>query len=136
MHAHELSQDLNDTTGPDATGHIDRQALSRPFVDDRETLQLLRIRTRIEHEVVRPHVIRPGGRHRSGPPGRDSAPRATSRYLQRRLTPEPMRAIRTHHMARAREEDPNPPIAVARVLTRQLAHRRDRGRIPGRQPRL
>jgi hypothetical protein len=47
-----------------------------------------------------------------------------------------MRPVHAHRMAGTLQEDPNPPIAIARVLTRQLAHRRDRRRIPDRHPRL
>ena len=39
MHAHEVCQHLDDATGPNATGHINRQRLPRPFVDDGQALR-------------------------------------------------------------------------------------------------
>ena len=47
MDAHELCQHLDDAAGADAAGHIDRQALAGPSVDDGQALQCLSIRTRV-----------------------------------------------------------------------------------------
>src|ERR1017187_1194322 len=112
VHAHELRQDLNDAAGPNAAGHIDRQGFPRPFVDDGQTLQLLPVRARVKHEVVRPHVIRPGWWQGTWTAGGHAAPRTPPRHLERGLAPEPMRPVRAHRMAGPLQEDPNPPIAI------------------------
>ena len=80
MDAEELRQDLNDAARTDAAGHVDRQALTRPFVDHGEAFQGLPIGTGVEQEVVGSHVIRRGGRQR---------PMATRRRGRRRGTCSP-----------------------------------------------
>jgi len=57
MDAHQLRQDLDDPPGPNPAGDIDRQALARELVDDRQALQGAPVGARVEHEIVRPHVI-------------------------------------------------------------------------------
>ena len=66
MHADELREDIDHPTGADAAGHVNRQALPGPLVDDRQVFERLPIRTGVEHEVVRPHVVPVGGRQRPG----------------------------------------------------------------------
>ena len=39
VHAHELRQHLDDAAGPNAAGHVDRQAFARALVDHRQALQ-------------------------------------------------------------------------------------------------
>ena len=57
VHAHELRQHLDHAPRPNAAGHIDRQALARELIDDRQALQRAAVRAGVEHEVVRPDVI-------------------------------------------------------------------------------
>ena len=136
VHADELREDLDRPTGADAAGHVNRQAFTGPLVDDRQAFERLPIRTGVEHEVVRPHVVPGGRRQRPGPSRGHPAPRAPPRDLQPRLAPEPMRAIGAYHVPLSSQEDPNPTIPVARVLGRQTTHRGQRRGIPHRQPRL
>ena len=44
---------------------LDREALARPFVDNGEAFEPLAIGARVEHEVIRPHVILRGRRDRA-----------------------------------------------------------------------
>ena len=118
VHADELREDLDHPTGADAAGHVNRQAFTGPLVDDRQAFERLPIRTGVEHEVVRPHVVPGGRRQRPGPSRGDPAPRAPPRDLQPRLAPEPIREIGAHHVPLSSQEDPNPVIPVARVLGR------------------
>jgi hypothetical protein len=108
----------------DADTEVNRETLAPPRVDDRQAFQPLAIRARVDHEIVGPHVISRGGRHWPWAPARDASARPASWHLQLRLTPEPMRAVGAHRMPGAPEEDPNPPIAVARVLRCERAHDR------------
>ena len=61
VEAHQLSEHVNHPPGPDASRHIDRQALTRERIDERQALQRPAIRARVEDEVIGPHVI-PRGR--------------------------------------------------------------------------
>ena len=116
--------------------HFNRQALPGPRVDDRQAFERLPIRTGVEHEVVRPHVVPGGGRQRPGPSRGHPAPGAPTGHLQPRVTPESMGPIGAHHMAFPSKENPNPPISVTRVLGRQTTHRGQRRGIPHGQSRL
>ena len=62
MHTDKFAENFNDAIRPNASRHIDRQTLTRIFVDYRQTFQLLAISARIKHEVVRPDLIRAGRR--------------------------------------------------------------------------
>lgn len=114
MGADQARQHLDDALGADRAGHVDGQALPGELVDDGQTLDLLDGGGRVEDEVVGPdHVgfercvdARPGGRD----------------------------ALARHQ--RSHVGDPDASIAVARVLCRQLFHRRDDRRILGRHPAL
>ena len=89
----------------------------------------------VEHEVVRPDVIDRSGGHRAGPAQGDPAPRPPPRHLQPRLAPEAMGPVRAHRVPFAFQENPNPAIAVPRIL-RRTTHRGQRRGIPVDQPRL
>ena len=56
--AHEAGEQVDDSAGANAARDVDGQRLSGPFVDDGEALDLLARRRGIEHEVVRPDVVR------------------------------------------------------------------------------
>ena len=120
--------------GPDVSRHIDRQALTREIIDDRQALQRPAIRARVEDEVIGPHVI-PRGRGlrpeatRGHPP-----PQAPPRHVQARLAPQPIGPFGTHRVPPAREKDPDLPIAVPRILPRELAHDRQGRRIALLEP--
>jgi len=127
MHADELCQHLDDAARPDPAGDVDREAFARPLVDDRQALQRLSVGARVEDEVVRPHVIDAGRRH--------APTRSAPRHLQPGLTPQAVRPVGAHHMALPLQEDPNPPIPVARILRGQPPHRLKRRRVADHQLR-
>src|SRR5687768_16027376 len=51
VQTHELRHYLDDAARADPASHVDRQTFARPFVDDRQALERLAIRTGIEHKV-------------------------------------------------------------------------------------
>ena len=72
------------------------------------------------------------------PRGRGLRPRATrghpptrapTRHLQARLAPQPIGPFGTHRVPPARENDPDLPVAVPRILARELTHDRQGRRI-------
>ena len=128
--AHELRQHLDHAARSNAAGHVDRQALAREFVDDRQALQRPPIGAGIEDEVVRPDVIRSrsaatggagwwrrAGAAAAGAPA--APPGARGDSVRSALIAMPL----------ARQEDPDRPIAVARILT---GERRASPRAPAR----
>ena len=54
VNADQLRQRLDDSTRPNAAGRIDRQTLAAKLVHDRQALELLTVRARIEHKIVCP----------------------------------------------------------------------------------
>src|SRR5947207_3559931 len=76
----------------------------------------------IEHEVVRPDLVRPAWRLRPWPNGRDTLPRPLARQLQARRLPQAIGPTGAHAIAVAAEKDANAAVAVARILCRQLLH--------------
>jgi hypothetical protein len=68
VNADEARQHVNHVPRTNAAGDLDSEALARPLVDDRQTLELLPIGAAIEDEVVSPDVIgRPRWRGRGRP---------------------------------------------------------------------
>ena len=67
MKADELRQHLDDAPRPNPPGDVDRQAFPRELVDHRQALETPAVGTGIEHEIVRPDVIRLGGKRRATP---------------------------------------------------------------------
>ena len=113
---------------PDAAGHVNRQTFAGPLVDGRQAFERLPIRTGVEHEVVRPHVVPGGRRQRPGPSRGHPAPGAPTGHLQPRVTPESMGPIGAHHVPLSSQEDPDPAIPIAGILGRQAAaSRSERG---------
>jgi hypothetical protein len=79
-------QHVDHATGSDAASNIDRQCLPRPFVDDRQALDLLAAGACVEDEVVRPDLIGTSRRQRPRPavtlpPGLASRLRGISRVV-------------------------------------------------------
>ena len=127
--ADQSGKHFDHTAGTDAAGDIDGQALAGELVDHGEALQALAVGAVVEQEVVSPDVVRPRGRQRTGTGARRAATWPPSRQLQACKTPEAMRTMSTHVMPLTAQEDPNPPIAVARVLCGQPSHRLQRRRV-------
>src|SRR5690606_18609339 len=98
---HELGKDLDDSTGANAAGHVDRQTFACVLIDHGQALQLLPIGAGVEHEIVGPHLI--GAERRDGPrpARRNTSPWPFFRYLKAVLPPNPMGSIRTHRVAAA-----------------------------------
>ncbi len=72
---------------------------------DCQALQRLPVRARIEHEVVRPDVIRPPSRREAAAdPLRHASPRPSTRHLQPCATPDAMGTIGAHRHATPRQE--------------------------------
>ena len=113
-------------TRPDRmpAGDVDRQALPRELVDDRQALQRAPVRAGIEHEVVRPDVIDRRRRQRPRATGGHASARPLLRHLQALLPPQPIHAVGAQRVALALEEDPDRAIAVPRILRGQRPHRR------------
>ena len=64
--ADEPAQHRNREARADAPVDLDRQPLARPFVRDRQALQLLAVSAAVEHEVIGPALVRAGRRLRPG----------------------------------------------------------------------
>jgi hypothetical protein len=122
VHADQPRQHLDHPARPDAARHVDGEHLARPLVHDREALEPLPVGAGVEDEVVRPDLVASRRHERPGPSGGHAAPRPPSRHLQLALAPEPVSAIVAHAVAVAAEEDPDPAVAVPRVVRCQLAH--------------
>ena len=60
----------------------------------------------VEHEIVGPHLVRPGRRLRARARGGDPLPRPLTRHLQPCHSPQPVRPARAHAVAVASEKDP------------------------------
>lgn len=74
MHADQPAQDVDDTTRPDRSRDINRQALPGVFIDQRQAFQLLTVGAGIEYEGVAPYRIPDSRRMRPGPASRNPAP--------------------------------------------------------------
>jgi hypothetical protein len=116
VHADEAGEHVDDAPGPDAAGDLDRQAFARPLVDNRQALERLPVRTRVEEEVVRPDLIRRGRRRRTRPARRHAAPRPLPGHLEASLPPQAIQAVGTHPQVGAFQEDEDPAIAIPRIL--------------------
>lgn len=99
------SEHTGDTLVP---SNVDREALARPLVDDREAFQPLAIRAPIEDEIVRPDMISSGRRHGSRASARDAPAWPAARHLQPGLPPEAMRAVGAHRVACAARGESRP----------------------------
>ena len=129
MHADQPGEHLDHARRPDAPGHVDGETLARPFVDEGQAFQLLPIRTAIEDEVARPHVIRRHGRRRSWSAGGHPSAEAAARHLQPGGPPQAMQALSADLNALAPEEHLNTSIAVPWILQRERPHRTDDWRV-------
>lgn len=126
---HEPGQHLDYARGADAAGDVDCQALVGELVDHRQTLELLAVGAGVEYEIVGPDLVRGDWRQRTGSACGNPTPRTFARQAESGMTPQTASAIDTHTESFSTQEDPNPPIAVARILGRQPTHRRERRRI-------
>src|SRR5579864_1464038 len=122
MYADQAGQHLDDTRGTDAARHVDRQAFPRELVDDSQTFDLLPVGTGIVNEIVGPDLVRSVGRQGSRPRRGNPPSWPASRQLQAGRTPEAIGALGTHGMTLATQEDPDTPVAVARIPGRDASH--------------
>jgi hypothetical protein len=99
-------------------------------------LELLAVGAMIEYEVVGPDLVRPGRGLRPRPRGRNPLPRPLARHLQPRRPPQPVRPARAHAVAVAAQEHLDAPVAIARILRRQVLHPREHGRVLHSPPAL
>src|SRR5450755_3317389 len=120
--ADQLAQHLDDSAGADAAGHVDRQALMRKLINDRQTLQLLPVGAGIEDEIVRPYLAHGGWRQWPRTRTSYTPPCPLFRHLQLVQPPEPMGPIGAHPMSASLHKDLDAPISVPRVLSRELVH--------------
>jgi len=122
MNTHQLAQHLDDSPRADIACHIDRQALTRKLIHDRQTLELLPVGAGIEHEVIGPHLAH--GRCRQRPWAADchAAPRPFSGHLQPMQAPKAVRTVSAHRVTASLEEHLDAPVPVARVLRRCRFH--------------
>src|SRR3954447_9660303 len=122
MNADEPAEDLDDPCRTDTPGHVDGETLAGVLIHDRQALQLLAVRTGIEHEVVGPNVPYPGGRQRARPSAGYTPAGPFTRHLKAGLPPDPMGSIGAHELPATLEEHLYASIPVAWILSRQLAH--------------
>jgi hypothetical protein len=73
----QARQDFDHTWRADTAIDIDRQSFLGELVGHRQTLELLTIGTMIEHEIIRPHLVRPTRRVRARPSSSDALPWAS-----------------------------------------------------------
>lgn len=124
------------TLPANAAGHVDGQALACVLVDHGQAFQLLAISTCVIDEIVGPDLIDSARPQRLRVARRDALAQALLWHLQPVLVPDPMRAIGTRRVATPTEKDLHAAVAVARILSSDLAHRCDHRRIPCSQPGL
>src|SRR5699024_7704619 len=116
VHADQLRQHLDDTTGADRPGHVDGKALTGELVDDGQTLDLLAVGAGVEDEVVGPDL--PGARRRLGPRSAvgDALAASLPRHLQTGFAPQPPGPVDTHLVSLTFEKDMDAAVAVTRIL--------------------
>jgi hypothetical protein len=122
MNADQFAQNVDDSSGANASGYVDRQALARELIHDRQALELLPIGTGIEHEVIGPHLAHGHCRQWPWAASRHTAPGPFPRHLQLMQAPKAMGPIRAHGMSTPSQEDLDAPISVPRILRRELVH--------------
>ena len=86
----QLGQDVDDASGSDGPGDIDRQGFVGVFVDNGQALDLLSIGAGVEDEVVGPDVVGSPWRVGTSTTRRRSSSRALPGQLQAGLPPEPV----------------------------------------------
>src|SRR5690606_16980855 len=123
------------TCRPDAAIDLDREPFLRPLIAHRQALQLLPIGAPVEDKIVAPHLVGAIGSLGARASAGDTLAAALLRQPQQRYPPEAVRAAKAHVMAIAVQEDRDPPIAVTRILQRQLDHPLEQRCIPRRQAR-
>src|SRR5262249_15482218 len=134
--ADQPGQDLDYARRADAAIDIDRQCLLSELVSHRQTFELLTIGTTIEHEIVRPHLVRSARRLWPRPARSHALARPLARHLQSRRLPQPVSSPWAHPMPVATEKNADAPIAVARILHRQLLHPLNDRRVLAELPAL
>src|SRR5262249_55595526 len=127
--ADEASQHLDHARRADAAVDFDRQTLLGPLVGHRQALELLAVGAPVEHEIVAPHLVRPSRRLRTRPAAGNALAGPLPGPLRFRRLPQPVGPAETHPVTIAAEEDAYAPIAIARILCRELRHARQHGRV-------
>jgi hypothetical protein len=98
--------------------------------------KLLTIGATVEHEIVGPHLVRSAWRSRPRPARSYALARPLARHLQSHRLPQPVSSAWAHAMPIATEKNADAPIAVARILQRQLLHPLDDRRVLAELPAL
>src|ERR1700710_2724570 len=126
------AQPLDDPGRPDRAGNVDCQTFTRVLVNDRQTLQLVTIGTRIKDEVVAPDSIAHARCKWPGARASDTTSAPFARHLQPRLRPQPAAALLAHDNALATEHDADPSRAEPGIVCGKPPHRLDQKTVLAR----
>ncbi len=96
VHADQAAEHLDHPARTDAALDVDRQALARPLVDDRQAFERLVVGTGVEPEVVGPPLVRTPRRQGPRALAGDALARPLAWHLQSRQLPSPVRAVPAH----------------------------------------
>src|SRR5262245_26303673 len=124
---HHPRQHCDHRLGRHAPLHLQRQALARVLVHQREPLQGPAIARPVVQEVPRPDVVLVlrGPAHTAvGAAAQPPLFPLLSRHFQPLLPPQPVDPLAVDAPALPPQQRPDPPVAVARVLAYQLQHPR------------
>ncbi len=106
------------------------------LIDHPQSLELLPVRTAIEHEVVRINMVRVAGGKGSRSSRCISSSRPEAGHVYHCLLSEQIRPVGAHRKPRRSKKHLDPAVSESGILCCQLAHRRKIRRIAHYQPRL
>lgn len=136
VQAHQVHEHLHHALGTDSPSHVDDQPLAGVFVHHGQALDLLAAGRGLENEVIGPDHVDSERRVNARADRSDALAWALPGYQPARLAPQPVRARPAQLEALAAQEHAEATIAVARILGRQVLHRREHRCILGRQAQL
>ena len=119
---HHLRQRFDHLQASQPSGHADRQALPRVFVQQHQQPQRPSIVGHRFHEIIGPDVVGPlRPQPHTGPIVQPQSPSwpLFLRHFQSFSPPDPLHPILAHRPTSLVQLDGNPPVAVAAVLTGQ-----------------
>src|SRR5262249_25660313 len=125
-------QDGDDPPGAERGPDLDRQALPREFIDQREDAQRLPVGAMILEEVIGPDVIRAFGSDRNRVPGAATPSSSATRpgQAQAQLLPQAVDPLEVDGPSLAPQHRPGPAIAVLGVPSGQLPQPLAEGLVP------
>jgi hypothetical protein len=122
----QIGEDMQHIVGPELSGDLDRQALPRVFVDDREHADRSPVMGSCSDKIIRPDMVRPAGPQTDA--GSVVEPQSAALGLlawdlQPLTSPDPLDPLVIYPPALAAQQRSDPPVAVATVGSGQTHDR-------------